>query len=232
MLPTEGICQVVKDPVQGNGPFNLPNCKGIKIYVASNKQLKMNASKEAIQSLMQGYLQSVTMEVLGCHAAESNIKEQPVGVDETKKGAKNRIDNLRKQLHIKQVFASTESDDVLRIYVSMENGIIKEKLNGVKDKDLFETEDHMVWVDRCYIICEIYYNCHKKKVKGFSDGVTVPLEFVEASRNSDFNTTAGDFIAKKWDTNGTDWHLKLAGVSRKEIIKNGIVGILKNLDLH
>jgi non-canonical (house-cleaning) NTP pyrophosphatase len=214
MIPT-GISQVVRNPIEGYGPFNLSNCKDIKIYVASTKELKMNAAKEAVQSLMLGHLQSINVEVKG-FAAESNIKEQPVGTDETKKGANNRLENLRVLVEKKeQIFPHIERDNILRIFVSMENGIINEKLNGVD-----------VLVDRCYIICRIFYNGHKKKVKGFSDGVTVPSECFTESYNTGFNKTAGDFIAKKYDTNGTDWHQKLAGVSRKELIKAGMVDIL------
>jgi non-canonical (house-cleaning) NTP pyrophosphatase len=216
------ICQVVQ--MKPHESFNLTNCQGIQICVASTKQLKKDAALEAIKHLALGHLRSLDIEVKG-FAAESHVKEQPHGSEMTILGARNRITHLHQLAHPNN--PATTKDDVLYFYISMENGIIEETVGNVKNPELFKTKEDTVWVDRCYIICEMFHNMQKKTLEGFSDGITVPLQHVKDSERTDWNVTAGKFIAEKYDTSESDWHEKLGGVSRKELIKKGIDTLFK-----
>ncbi len=119
-----------------------------------------------------------------------------------------------------------QTDNVLRVFISQENGIMKETIPNIRNTYVFQTKDKKIWVDRCYTICELFFRNGTASFAGFSYGVTVPVEDVLESSNMDWQVTAGEYIAKKYDTNATDWHQKLAGMSRETILKKGLQGIL------
>ncbi|MFA7216672.1 MAG: inosine/xanthosine triphosphatase [Candidatus Paceibacterota bacterium] len=76
----------------------------MKIVLGTNSELKVRALKSALDKL------DIEAEVIS-RKAESNVSDQPFGYEEMIKGAKNRVENLFKDL---------DAD----IYVSIESGLV------------------------------------------------------------------------------------------------------------
>lgn len=221
MQPICGISRVVPNSVR----VSPSTCAGMKIHVASESQIKSKAALQAIQNMFKTKVKPV---VQGYPAA-SEVKEEPHGIKMTVEGAENRIRNLHKLvLEQDPTDPATANDNIARFYLSFENGVIEEDLEKVDQDFLFRTKNDKVWVDRCYIICEVFYNTKHMTVEGFSDGVPVPFEHVEESEKSGWNKIVGDFIAERYQTDPKNWHTVLSGVSREELMRKALENILAN----
>jgi len=220
---TEYLGQITSaiDPKPLSLDVNL--CKGepVKLFVASENKLKVDAAKSAVEKWLKGNAE--TLAIKGFNA-ESKIKEQPVGKETTMQGAQNRITHLKE-------LAKATSEPGLQLFVSMENGLMPEEVAELKNKEKFlDTETKKAWIDRCYVIVEIFHN--KEKVaegSAFSRGVTTPMDAVEAAKATEWNKTAGSFIEKIYGFNSKDWHTKMAGVGRQELMEETITTALGKL---
>lgn len=97
------------------------NKKDLEIYVASECIDKL----EAVRRMFGTIDKNVT--IYGLKGIKSGVNEQPFGIDETLKGAMNRID-----MAIDSIGHSNKTN---RIFISIENGIVEnlEMIEGVKE---------------------------------------------------------------------------------------------------
>ncbi len=191
----------------------------VEISIASKNNLKCNSGYDAVQGFVTEIFQSCMITSTKGYDVESGVSEQPHGLIMTKKGAKNRLKCLYAHVKPKENIEQDTCDGVLRFLVSMENGIMKEKIVKVKNKERFKLPTGETWVDRCYVIIEIWFNAKKWKTSALSEGVITPLSAVEKSQNSGWNKTAGSFIGKEFKCNPKDWHKQMAGKSREPIMR-------------
>ena len=152
----------------------------------------------------------------------SEVDEQPHD-DFTLKGSMNRLINMKNALS-RQGITNTKLDGVLRVLISLENGLMCEKIPFIKNPGIFEICDNTVWVDRCVETCEVWFQGKQWQTTSISEGVTTPKYAVLTSKANDWTMTAGLFIAEQYGCNASDWHSTFVGKGRKiimeELIKN------------
>lgn len=192
--------------------------KKVDVLVTSNKPQKMQAAKDSVVAWVKAlFNERVGVEVKGFKVS-SGIDEQPHGLDHTKQGAANRLTNMKKELLEKERISENTGDGVLRVLVSLENGIMKERVPNLKNPNVFLTEGE-VWVDRCLEQVEIWLQGRVWRMEAASEGVTTPKEQVEKSAGANWGITAGTFIEEKYHWPNDDWHAGIAGKSRKFIME-------------
>lgn len=218
-IPTEYLGQIVPAPAANpltKDALNIAKGTKLQLFVASENKLKIESAKNAAMLWLEGY----TIEAKGFNAA-SKIHEQPVGEEETKQGAKNRI------THLKELAKADVRDDAVQIYVSMENGLIPEEIKDVKNPGTFlDTTIAKTWVDRCFVIVELFNQGKAYEGFGISRGVTTPVDAVHAAEDTKWNSTAGSFIEHIYKFSAKDWHGKMAGVGRQELMQETISAAL------
>lgn len=199
------------------------NTHSLHLYVTSKNNLKMDAAKNAINVWIKELFKNSANWMVEVHGIEvqSEIDEQPHGLENTLRGAQNRLKNMKAELHKSSVNLK-ENDNIIRVLVSMENGLCVEKLTNIKNRDIFELYDGNVWVDRCLIDGEIWYGGQMWNIGGISEGVTTPKSEVQLSESTNWTKTAGSFIAEKYKLNAKDWHGGMAGKGRQVIMKEAI----------
>ncbi len=183
----------------------------IEVFVTSDKALKMQAAKEAVEAWAK-HLFSEPMEVsVQGFKVSSDIDEQPHGLEHTRKGALNRLNNLKYEL----LNMETES---LVVLVSLENGIMQEEVPNLKNPEIF-LSDGQVWVDRCVAKVQIWLDRKSWELDAVSEGVTTPKAEVAKAEASNWTKTAGTFIEETYGFPNADWHGKMAGKGRQAIME-------------
>ncbi len=191
-------------------------CKNpkIQVLVASANALKIEAARKAVTIWAQTHINNPTVEVKGFDVS-SEIDEQPHGYEYTLEGAKNRLSNLKKH--------DSAPANVLRVLVSMENGLFKEQVKNLHNSEIFKNNDNTVWIDRCVVVAQIIFNQQKWDSQSVSVGVTTPKDCVELAEKEKWQKTAGSFIAEKYKWNAKDWHGSIAGKGRQFIMEEAIL---------
>lgn len=225
--------QVVPTKLFGD-PIPAPDLKAIfgevnKIYVytASRTPLKHIASATAVSEWVKNNFPSA--EIVGLSAdAPSEIHEQPIGREQTTLGAANRMKNLTDRLSTAEI--CKDLGNTLLILVSMENGLIAEKIPNLKNPTTFEIpgEKSSAWVDRCVVQVKIRKDTREWQGEAISKGVTAPVACVKSSAETNWSETAGAFIEKTYRFDAKDWHKEMAGISRKKLISDTVLTALKN----
>lgn len=167
------------------------------ILVASTNAHKLAAVREAARTVFPGQ----ELNVRGIKAA-SDINEQPVGHQETVRGAMNRLQNL------KAIAAQTRCD----LYVSLENGIFPVNVG-----------DQETWFDVGWVVVE---DAAGNKSLSHSTGIEIGHGDVkEAQRRGFDQTTAGSMIAERTGADSTDPHAHLTNghVPRSEMLKQALM---------
>lgn len=193
--------------------------KGLKFktFIASNSTLKVDAVSRQLSSVIKNMIPNIAHYGVAGFPVESGINEQPVGLENTREGALNRLQNLKNVVE-EELFRS----DDLTIFVSIENGIFRERVSLLKSPEDFVDNEGYVWVDRAVVIQQIFYKNFCWDKESISLGVPVPLFAVEASRETNWNETAGSFISKKYHLDPKDWHEAFSGKTRQEILEEAI----------
>ncbi len=209
--------QAIQDAVNAHGGMQ---GRKVEVLVTSGNQMKIDAAKNAVAEWIQQLFHEtlINPHVQG-FAVSSNIDEQPHSQDDTLTGAQNRLKNLKKELAL-NALNSHVLDGTLRVLISLENGIMLEKINPPKNSALFTTHTGAVWVDRCITTAEIWFNGRTWEFSAISEGVTTPKTEVEASEQTSWTQTAGAFIAKKYGWKSNNFHGDLAGKGRQEIMED------------
>lgn len=195
----------------------------IQVWVASDNALKVNAAKAAVSIWAAKIVDSPDVSAKGFRVP-SDIPEQPTGEQQTQLGARNRFNYLKKAAEHES--NAREHKDAVQVYVSMENGIVQEKISDLRNPQEFEDTDGKVWVDRCFVIVEVCVRNLHLESSAFSEGVTTPLKAVEAAKAENWDKTAGSFIELMYGFNAKDWHGAMAGKSREPIMKETIYAAL------
>ena len=224
-LTTEEIQSIKKIITEAGG---ITNCR-VEVFVTSANALKIQASKDAIKQWLVELFPGET----GWNITEegfevpSEVDEQPHGIEITKKGALNRLNNMK----VKLVQKKRASENTITILVSLENGLIPEKHLGFKNPDTF-LDKGVVWVDRCCVIGEIWFQKKSWNIMGFSEGVTTPLNEVMCAAKTNWSKTAGSFIAEKYGWNAKDWHIGICGKGRQVIMTEAIRNSFGSAPVH
>lgn len=175
----------------------------MKIFVASTSAHKLAAVKEASGEVFP----DGELDVQGAKAA-SEINEQPVGHEETLRGALNRLRNL------KRIVGDTRYD----LLVSMENGIFPVQI-----------DNRQAWFDLGWVVVEDAYGNQRF---AHSTGIEFDATAVEEARRRGFEkTTAGSIIAERTGADATDPHAHLTGgkVPRSDMLKQSLKTALGQL---
>ncbi len=203
----------------------------VDVVVSSTNEMKKMAALAAITSWLAKNNCNSNIKLFG-YGVSSDIAEQPSSFEITMNGAKNRLQNLKK--------THPTNTKNITIYISLENGIMLENvdLTGL-ESDIFSDPENnnQVWVDRCVCIGELVYFedvdgdvdsalLTSLEFSAVSIGVTTPLNQVLSSRDSNWTKTAGSFIATTFGFPSSDWHGKMAGKGREEIMREMIESCL------
>lgn len=197
-----------------------PESRKIQVWVASSNALKVQAAKKAVLSWAASFVPVCTVEVKGI-AVTSDISEQPHSKEETEMGARNRLTHLKDAVRKEAL-----TPDVLQFFVSMENGVMQEKVEGLGTASIFVNGNGNCWIDRCYVVVEIAYTKLEYSASAFSEGVTTPLSAVREADATNWTTTCGTFIENEYGFPAKDWHSKIAGKEREVIIQDAITTVL------
>jgi non-canonical (house-cleaning) NTP pyrophosphatase len=191
----------------------------LTIYIGSQNPHKMKSALDGITKWAKQFFQELAVSYV-VSGAKSNVPEQPVG-REGEEGALNRL----AEVHHK--YKSYLAEKEIHVFVSFENAITEEKIDVIQNKHMFETKEGYAWVDRCVVVGQIYLGKDRMwKFSSHSKGVTVPKEYVEESRKTQFHKTAGSFIAEHYQCPNDDWHEIFGGVSRKKLMTDALEAAL------
>ncbi|NXU55930.1 PRRC1 protein, partial [Turnix velox] len=168
----------------------------LDIVVASNKEVKVAAIREAFQEVFG-------MAVVTGEAAQSNIAPQPMGYAAGLKGAQERIDGLRRTgvIHEKQPAVSVESfiEELLPDkWFDIGCLIIEDPIHGIHLEAFTQaTPVPLQYVQQAKNLTPHDYNL----------------------RWSGLLVTVGEVLEKSLlNVNRTDWHVVLTGMSRRQMI--------------
>lgn len=168
------------------------------IALASTSEHKIEATREAAIEAYAGK----TMLVTGYKAA-SGINEQPIGHNETLRGALNRL------AHLKRLVGGTRHD----LLVAMEGGLFAVDVDG-RDQ----------WFDCGWVVAE---DADGRRGIAHCTGVRFNDDDVNAARALGFETTTvGSILAKRVGADGTDPHAYLTDsiLKRSHVLKQALIG--------
>jgi adenine phosphoribosyltransferase len=151
------------------------------IYVATHNIQKLQAVYDSFSKNNKHII------IKGVNVS-SNIHEQPIGINETREGCKNRLYNLIQYLKLNNI----KYDHC----ISIENGIRK----------LENNEDYE---DFCYIIMNNKYNQTKNEILEIVSTCSnpiVPLKYVDMCIEKNQNITIGQIIQNKTGIPKDNWH--------------------------
>ncbi|KNC46529.1 uncharacterized protein AMSG_02965 [Thecamonas trahens ATCC 50062] len=151
-----------------------------KIYVASGSPVKVDDDVVAVK-------------------VGSGVAEQPVGHEETRRGASQRA----------QAVLDSLDDDAIGVVVSLENGVV-EMLPGE-------------WFDLCWVL--VVDIATRSESWAHSAGVKVPVKHVDAARAVGFSRTVGSFLAEETACDPQDPHAMLSNgaIGRGELLLQAVV---------
>lgn len=210
----------------------------IELFVTSEKELKWRPAVNFVVNLMRSNWpdfseNDITLRTL---KVDSGIAEQPIGRNAGVLGARGRCSDLRITSALESAKASGENVMV----VSFENTIAIESLNREMPKEWQELYGTNYLDAQNCIPVDIAAVCFKAAIGkefyecvGFSDGVTLPLKYLEEAASSTQNAqaqhgydiTCGKLIARDSGLPDTNWHLGFTGQSRDQLLIDGINGL-------
>lgn len=190
----------------------------VELYVTSKNALKIQAAVSAVSSWLTKLLghDKWKLQTEGFEVS-SDIDEQPHGLEYTRYGAINRLENMKLQLR---------NQGRWRVLISMENGLMVEPHPNVKNPQIFALENDQAWIDRCVVVGEIHFRDIDIPFSSISEGVTTPKDSVLLAEQSGWTKTAGSFIAEKYGLNAKDWHAGMCGKDRQTIMTETIKSAL------
>lgn len=181
------------------------------VAVGGTNSLKVGGTAAAFERLPEASTDYLVRGTKG----NSIVNEQPIGIDETRRGAEHRA----------TLALAVDTDAVYGI--GIENGLIPEG-GSLFDKALFELLMRARWfpaqfgwgkrwlrrwLER-FSFYDLAYVCvasHGRRTYATSAGVPCPLWAAIESIITRQQRTAGNFIGEKMGWNAADWHKELAG---------------------
>lgn len=170
---------------------NKPSKKILNIYVASTSEIKLEAVDKAFARFNLKYAYKIYKV-----NAESNVRSQPVGEEETKKGCINRLNYLK------------ENIDDYDYLISIENGIFLDENNNAYDQ----------------AIVGIYDNTEEDDDEDLmmrrSMRVYFPNEYYHEAIKE--NKTVGELLYRDYGYQKDSWHHKFSKYTRSEILRDAV----------
>eukprot|EP01059_Diplonema_ambulator_P002368 TRINITY_DN12020_c0_g1_i1.p1 TRINITY_DN12020_c0_g1~~TRINITY_DN12020_c0_g1_i1.p1 ORF type:complete len:174 (+),score=29.46 TRINITY_DN12020_c0_g1_i1:66-587(+) len=166
----------------------------VRVVVGSQSTIKTGAVRAAFEKAFK----EVDVE---CVAAESGVRDQPVGMDETRRGAANRLANAMGQM------------DGADYYVAMENGIVEMGECG--------------WYDLAWVV--VHCTASNETCGVPTTGLPFPLKYVQQSEAAGYAKTVGSLMrADGWTSSSTDPHASLTQglLTREDILTQGVAAAL------
>jgi len=191
------------------------------IYVASGTPSKLEAVRRAFSKPMphESADQKVNVRVVSV-PVKSDINEQPLSREETEKGALNRLNNMIAQVKSSETGQQQPQDYTNPssvYYVSLENGLFKEK---------------DTWIDQCCI--KVRRGDADDVTTVWSNSVSFPvnehMDVLESVVN-EFNgsKTAGSLLEEKLGLLKDTWHQVVCGEDRTSIMQKAIDESIQSL---
>jgi len=172
----------------------------ITVVVATTSPLKQNAVALAFDREFTGHHVHIVT-----YKAASHINEQPVGFQETIKGATNRLEEAKKQ--------AIKNNIAYQFIVAIENGIIEIAT---------QTKESM-WMDVGWIMLQDFQG---RNFVASSCGIPFPNSAVQKAKTKGFDkTTVGQILSEANPAcDNTDPHLFLTGhvISRKAMLDQAV----------
>lgn len=171
------------------------------IYVATTSQVKIDAVRAAIQAISDQPQATVT--ILGYEGIESNVPEQPVGIEETRSGCLNRLNHLLRKLN--------ETNKLFAFAIAIENGICLDcSCTKVLPYDVG--------------IIKVYDNVNKQYSECLSERVYFDQEKYDMLLKFNQAKTIGDIFEELYGYNSKDWHAHVdpSGRSRQKLLEEAI----------
>lgn len=215
------------------------------IFLSSENQDKKDAVRMALSRNFGKYTN------LFDRKTESGVSNQPIGFDETFKGALNRTDratgdarsmyiweNLSEKVRGQIIYEKLEEDriikkKIMKYYENLMNYF--EKCNDGKATILVVSIENGVcqqidgkWVDFAVVYVRLYNPTTDEKVDHWevSEMVPLPEGIVPTSEE-----TAGSLMNKKFGWDASNWHIHVCGKSRSYIIMETLDKIFKNMKI-
>jgi len=198
---------------------NLSDDVVVEVYVTSKNKMKMEAASKSVVQFVNALFPKKNVDITSKgYGVKSDVDEQPHTIEYTYKGASNRMDNMIVELCKENITIETK-DGVLRVLISLENGIMSEVVNDLKNPKVFATVGACAYVDRCCERCQIWYDGKIIHLYAISEGVTTPIAAVTKSSDSNWTKTAGFFISQEYGWPDADWHGPICGKGRTQIMQ-------------
>eukprot|EP00300_Choanocystis_sp_HF-7_P021809 c2090_g1_i1.p2 GENE.c2090_g1_i1~~c2090_g1_i1.p2 ORF type:complete len:204 (+),score=31.06 c2090_g1_i1:25-636(+) len=160
----------------------------VTVFVSSLSPIKIDAVREAL-----GQSEWEATEITG-FAAASGVDEQPVGNEDTLRGAMNRLAHTKS--HVESSVPEARGANVL--YVAMENGIFS----------VAQPDGTLLWFDLAWIVVE--HGPTGRRAFAHSEGIQFPTVYVEKAQRLGFaRTTVGSVIASETTASKADPHMWL-----------------------
>mmetsp|Transcript_21566 Transcript_21566/g.32933 ORF Transcript_21566/g.32933 Transcript_21566/m.32933 type:complete len:378 (-) Transcript_21566:32-1165(-) len=176
------------------------------VFVASGNRDKMRAAFNAVERIGNVHDRDL-IRVFGL-ASPSGVPEQPLGKEETQKGATNRLNFVEEKL--KDSCLKEAKGKVF--IVSFENGVIEEcdefyDIACAIVRDVASGKDSVMWGDKIH----------------------VPSEFIKLVKDNNQKVTVGNLFNKEFGWPAGSWHKFLHSNERWVMMGNAAFSALQNL---
>lgn len=183
------------------------NCLKYKVFVSSENRDK---SKAAHFALVKFGVNTTDFSIHG-KAVSSGIPEQPLGKEQTEKGARNRLNSILEELKKSDEFNLGNANERVLIF-SFENGVIE--------------EDGIYYDAPCVCILDVKT---KSEACAWGEKIAVPNEFMEIVKKEEQKITIGNLFNKEMGWPSGSWHKFLNAKERWHLMADTALEALKNL---
>jgi adenine/guanine phosphoribosyltransferase-like PRPP-binding protein/non-canonical (house-cleaning) NTP pyrophosphatase len=186
--------------------FGLKNDPGLQAFYCENLVLVASKSPEKLEGVTNAFRAHFPFAKVRVQSAElrgirNPVNPQPCGEGEALKGALDRLQAVPIPSDPCNIWiVSAESASYLKPYSTTE------------------------YVDQAVVVIENVRT--GRRVYNHSYPVSIPADCMAQSITTGYQETAGKFIALKYNTSATNWHLKVGGVSRPDLIKSAVEALL------
>lgn len=186
----------------------------VRLYIASESDQNLQASIDAVSRFVQEILSRIPVIESEKHEVASDMPNQPMGVSQTERGSRNRLENLIAKVRVITGIDPTKvKDSVVRIFVALQNGIL--------------VEPEETYVDRSFVTVRVCFDGESTDCTAISQGVMVPKQCVEKSQDSGFKKTVGEFIEEIPEFPHHSLRAAMDGLEHKVIIEETILAALR-----
>ncbi len=224
----------------------------VKVFVTSTKDIKTEPAKDFVLKLMREKFPEFSadqIEVIGLKCPVEGVHEQPVfypGRDKDNEGVRGAVGRcefgpLREQFDAiktqQAALAAQGQKSAPAFVVSFENyfsfepvDLSKMPLGWIKERGAEYVKNGRVPVDIAAIHVKAAVGGQEQSTTGFSDGVAAPQRFLEESKKTGYDVTAGKFIAAELNVDDANWHGDFTSVDRPTFLTIGVEKMIRGKD--